>query len=133
MIIDSTNKFSAEQAVTASAVSTNVIDLGVTGRNIGVGETVPLYIRVTEDFATLTSLQVIVQTDDAENFSGAVDVVQTADIPVASLVDGYVFNLNALTLGIEGRYLRLSYVVTGSSASAGKISAYITAGNQAND
>lgn len=132
MIFDSTNKFSSDQAVTASAASTNVIDLGVTARNVGLGQMVPLYIKVTEDFATLTSLQVIVQTDDAENFSGAVDVVQTASIAVADLVDGYEFNLNVLTAGIEGRYMRLSYVVTGSSASAGMITAGITMGNQAN-
>jgi len=133
MIFDSTNKFSAEQAVTDSAASTNVIDLGVSLRNVGVGQAVPVHIEVTEDFATLTSLQVIVQTDDAENFSGAVDVIQTAAIPVATLKAGYTFNLNVLTDGIEGRYLRLSYVVVGTTATTGAITAGITAGNQNND
>ena len=56
MIFDNTNKLSSDQAVTATAASENVIDLGVSSRNIGIGEHVPLRIAVTQDFATLTSL-----------------------------------------------------------------------------
>lgn len=132
MIFDSTNKFSTDQAIVATAASTNVIDLGVTGRNIGIGESVPVYIEVTEDFNNLTSLQVTLQTDDSEDFSGAVNVIQTAPILLASLVSGYVFNLNILTAGIEGRYMRLNYTVAGTAPTTGQITAGVTAGNQAN-
>jgi hypothetical protein len=131
MIFDLTNKFSSDQSVTATAASENVIDLGVSGRDIGVGEVVPLRIAVTEDFATLTSLQVSVQTSDTEG-SGYTDVILTPAIAAASLVDGYVFNIQSVPRGVLGRYVRLNYTVTGSDATAGKINAGITMGNQDN-
>lgn len=132
MILDSTLKFSSDQAVTVTAVSSNVIDLGVSGRDIGVGEAVPLRIEVTESFATLTSLTVAVQTSEDEAFTSPEVVVQTGAVPVASLVDGYVFNINAVPKGVTGRYMRLNYTVAGTTATAGKIVAGITAGNQNN-
>ena len=131
MIFDSTNKFSTKQAVTATAVSTNVIDLGVSKRDIGNGEVIPLFIGVEEEFAGLTSVVVTVQTDDAEGFGSAVNVLQTGVIPVADLVAGYQFNINTVPLGVLGRYVRLNYTVAGTGT-AGTISAGITAGNQNN-
>lgn len=131
MIFDLTNKFSSDQAVTSTAASENVIDLGASGRDIGIGEVVPLRIAVTEDFATLTSLQVSVQTSDTEG-SGYVDVILSPAIAAASLVNGYVFNINSVPRGVLGRYVRLNYTVAGSAATAGKINAGITAGNQEN-
>ncbi len=132
MILDSTLKFSADQAVTDTAVSTNVIDLGVSGRDIGIGETVPLRVSVTESFATLTSLTVSVETSDTENFASSDVVIQTGAVPVASLVNGYVFNINEVPKGVVGRYMRLNYTVAGTTATAGAITAGITAGNQNN-
>lgn len=132
MILDSTLKFSADQAVTDTAVSTNVIDLGVPCRDIGIGETVPLRVSVTEPFATLTSLTVAVETSDTENFASSEVVIQTGAVPVASLVNGYAFNINEVPKGVVGRYMRLNYTVAGTTATAGKITAGITAGNQNN-
>jgi hypothetical protein len=132
MIFDSTNKFSSTQVVTTTAASTNAIDLGVSLRDVGNGETVPVYIRVDADFATLTSLQVVVQTDDAENFGSAVTVVSSAAIGVADLLEGYQFAIIQLPLGLVGRYIRLNYVVVGTAATTGSITAGVTAGNQQN-
>lgn len=131
MIFDSTNKFSTEQAFTASAVSTNVIDLGVSDRDIGLGQPIPLFVGVDTAFAGLTSVSVSVQTDDAVDFSSAVTVVSTGAIPVADLVAGYQFNLQAIPKGVVGRYARLSYTVVGTGT-AGALSAGITMGNQSN-
>lgn len=128
MIFDSTNKFSTLQAVTATAASTNVIDLGVSGRDIGVGEHVPFWIGVDVDFAGLTSVQVTVQTDDDEAFSGAVDVIQTGVIALADLVSGYQFSIDKAPKNLLGRYVRLNYTVVGTGT-AGTISAGITMGN----
>ena len=36
MILDNTNKFSSEQVVTVTAASTNVIDLGVSLRDVDI-------------------------------------------------------------------------------------------------
>ena len=62
MIIDKTNMFSEEQAVTATAASANIVDLGVS-RDVGRGTGVPLLVQVTEAFDELTSLTVTVQTE----------------------------------------------------------------------
>jgi len=130
MIFDSTLKFSSSQAVTATAVSSNVVDLGVSGRDIGIGTEVPLRVEVDSDFAGLTSIAVSVQTSDSEN-TGYTDVVSTAAVPVADLVNGYAFNINQVPKGVLGRYVRLNYTVVGNG-SAGTITAGITAGNQNN-
>lgn len=130
MIFDSTLKFSSSQAVTATAASSNVVDLGVSGRDLGIGEAVPLRIQVADAFAGLTSLKVSVQTSDAEG-SGYTDVISTAEIPADELSVGYVFNINSVPKGVLGRYVRLNYTVAGTGT-AGSIDAGITAGNQNN-
>ena len=146
MIFDSQNLFSEDQAVTSSAASTNVIDLGATGtpshgpsggataleRDLGKGCKIPVRIQVTEDFATLTSLQVSVQVDTVENFASPTTVAQTAAIAAASLVAGYVFNIDTVPLGADQRYMRLYYTVAGAAATAGTIMAGVTAANQTN-
>jgi hypothetical protein len=131
MIIDKQNLFSEDQAVTASAVSTNVIDLGAEGTgtpspNLKDAE---LFVQVTEAFATLTSLTVALQTDSAEGFGTVETVLQSAAIPVASLLVGYKFKLRGLPEGLS-RYVRLNYTVAGSNASAGKIFAGLVLGSQ---
>jgi hypothetical protein len=118
MILDATQLFSNEQAITASAASTNSIDFDGTG--VGEGETVNLFARVTTTFATLTSLVINVQ--DSADDSTFATVLSTPAIAAASLVAGYKFNLNALPNKLR-RYVRLSYTVAGSDATAGKITA----------
>jgi len=124
MIIDKQNLFSEDQAVTATANSTNVIDMGadnslVTTPNMKDAE---LWVQVTADFATLTSLTVTLTTDNDEAFGSETTLLSSAAIPAASLVAGYKFKFSMLPEGIE-RYLRLTYTVGGSNATAGTISA----------
>jgi hypothetical protein len=140
MIFSAQDEFSNKQAVTASAASTNYIDLLATGtpygaaaalnRDLGKGKLIPLFIQVTTAFATLTSLKVAVQTDDNTSFSSATTVLETEAIPVASLVAGYQFNIQNIPLATTERYVRLYYTVAGSSATAGNIQAGVTMGNQ---
>ena len=54
MILDEQGLFSNNQKITATAVSTNVLDLGK--REVSFGTPVELFIQVTEDFVKLTSL-----------------------------------------------------------------------------
>lgn len=131
MIFDSTNKLSTAQAFTATAVSTNVIDLGVAGRDIGNGESVPLYVGVNTTFTGLTSLQVVVQASVDEAFTVPIVILQSPVVLAASLVAGYQFAITEAPINIEARYLRLSYVVVGT-ATAGSIDAGVTMGNQRN-
>ncbi len=127
MIMDKENLFSEDQAVTATAVSTNVIDLGV-NRDIGKGTPVPIIIQVTEDFAGLTSLTASIETDDNESFSSATVLATSGAVPVASLEAGYQLAMQYMPLGTQ-RYLRINYTVAGTGT-AGTVTAGVVAGHQ---
>lgn len=120
MILDRENLFSKDQAVTASAASTDVIDTG-SARNLGVGQPLGVTFQVTEDFATLTSLTVQFQTSAAENFGSSTTLFSVV-IAVADLKEGYKMPPIYVPRGTQ-RYVRLNYVVGGSNATAGKVTA----------
>lgn len=120
-LIDSQNLLSDKQAITATAASTNVIDLGATVRNIAVGEPVPLTIVVNEAFNNLTSLAIAIQTDDNSSFSSAT-TVYTTTVLAASLVVGYKIPIKYVP-DVKERYVRAYYTVTGTAPSTGKITA----------
>jgi len=142
MIFSINQLFSDDQAITASAASTNYIDLGAVGtparaaaplpRDQGKGNKVPFLAQVTADFATLTSLAISLEMDDNTGFSSAT-VLSTQSIAVADLLAGKQIALDVLPRDLTERYIRLNYVVTGSAATAGTITAGITMGNQSND
>lgn len=139
MILSAQQIFSDDQAITASADSTNVIDLGVAGTPYGAaaalnndkgkGNKVPILIQVTEAFNTLTSLEIKIST-------GATTALGTTVIskvvPLADLVLGYQFPVDVLPDGIDERYLGIEYVVVGTAPTLGKITAGISMGNQTN-
>lgn len=139
MIFDQQTLLSDAQAVTATAVSTNVIDLGpiATGlkRDIGKGKQIPLLIQVVEDFAAAgaATMHVEVQVSEDEAFtSPTVAYTTKVGVPVADLVAGYVFVPEYVTRYTDERYLRLNYVVGTGPMTAGKITAGVTMGNQSN-
>ncbi|WDA32585.1 Bbp16 family capsid cement protein [Klebsiella pneumoniae] len=129
MLLDQQALFSAAQAITATAASTNVIDTG-SNKDVGKYGDIPLLIQVVEGFNNLTSLTVTVQTDDNSAFSSAADVLSMT-IPLASLVLGYKSPVITLPMKIE-RYIRLNYTVTGTAPTTGKVTAGITGGVQTN-
>lgn len=129
MLLDQQALFSAAQAITATAASTNVIDTG-SNKDVGKYGDIPLLIQVVEGFNNLTSLTVTVQTDDNSAFSSAADVLSMT-IPLASLVLGYKSPVITLPMKME-RYIRLNYTVTGTEPTTGKVTAGITGGVQTN-
>lgn len=129
MLLDQQALFSAAQAITATAASTNVIDTG-SNKDVGKYGDIPLLIQVVEGFNNLTSLNVTVQTDDNSAFSSAADVLSMT-IPLASLVLGYKSPVITLPMKME-RYIRLNYTVTGTAPTTGKVTAGITGGVQTN-
>ncbi|MBF2733455.1 hypothetical protein I5M63_22580 [Klebsiella pneumoniae] len=129
MLLDQQAPFSAAQAITATAASTNVIDTG-SNKDVGKYGDIPLLIQVVEGFNNLTSLTVTVQTDDNSAFSSAADVLSMT-IPLASLVLGYKSPVITLPMKME-RYIRLNYTVTGTAPTTGKVTAGITGGVQTN-
>lgn len=143
MILDNTLVLSDSQAVTATAASTNIIDLGAAGtpfgagailnRDVGKGTDIPLTIHVMEAFNNLTSLQVSVQVDDSAAFGSAVTVASGPAIALASLGLGSTINWpTRIPEGVNKRYVRLLYTVTGVAPTTGKITAAIVAARQSN-
>lgn len=135
MIFDQQTLLSDAQAITATAASTNVIDLGPikTGivRDIGKGKAIPLLIQVVETFNNLTSLTIALQVDDADTFPSA-KTVWSSTVVLADLKAGKVIVPEFITRGTDERYMRLNYTVTGTAPTLGKITAGITMGNQSN-
>lgn len=141
MIMDRTLLFSEGQAITATAASTNLVDLGATGtvygassaliRDIGPGQEVELLVTVTESFNNLTSLTISIETDDNASFSSAATVWTSIAYPLASLAVGAKYLLpDEIPVGVNERYMRLKYTVAGTAPSTGKITACVVAGRQ---
>ena len=128
MILDKESLFSDDQAITATAASTNVVDLGVS-RDIGKGIPVPVLIQVTADFATLTSLTAEIQTSDDEAFSSSDTLATSGAIAAADLVAGYQFPVQYMPINTK-RYVRVNYTVAGTAPTAGTVTAGIVASHQ---
>ena len=121
MLLDQNAMMSDKQAVTASAASANVIDLGAAGN--AVPGALFAVCRVDEAFAGVTQLKVSLQTDENEAFSDAEELL-SATFAQADLNQAQ--NLFAMVMpnGAK-RYLRAYYTVTGFG-SAGKLSCFLT-------
>ena len=143
MIMDLTTLFSNAQAVTATAASTNLIDLGATGtvygaaaaltRDIGRGAKADLALRVVESFNNLTSLTITIETDDNAAFSSPTTVFTSPAYALTDLATGARHLLpDSIPVGVNERYVRLKYTVAGTAPTLGKITAGIVWGLQTN-
>lgn len=126
MILDRQNLFSNSQAITATANSTDVVDL--TARRGIRNPDLPLevVIKVLEAFtasgaATLTVA--LVTADDAALTTNADTLATTTAIGRASLVVGYEPAKWSIPTGRLRRYLGLTYTVATGPMTAGKITA----------
>lgn len=142
MILDNTLVLSDAQAVTATARSTNIVDLGAAGtpvgmtnpvrRDIGIGTEIPILVAIVEAFNTLTSLTVGLEVDDDPAF-GSPTVLMTRTYTLAQLTLGANLEMPAeLPVGTKERFLGLRYTVAGTPPTLGKITASIVAGRQDN-
>lgn len=115
MILESQLQFSDAQALTATAVSTNVVDLGV-DQDIGIGKAMAVVVTVgvAADFTTGDeTYKVTVQTDDNDSFSSATTVLDSAVINGDELTAGKKI---VLPIGFANeRYLRLNYTLAGTT------------------
>ena len=135
MIMDRTGLFSDGQAITATAASTNLIDLGPIGggvtRDIGLGTAIPLALSVTQSFNNLTSLTISVETDDNAAFSSANTVYTSPAYTLAQVAAGAKYLLpDAIPAGTNERFVRLKYTVAGTAPTLGKITAGVAASRQ---
>lgn len=134
MIMDRTSLFSEKQAVTASAASTNLVDLAPLGtiygasapliRDIGKGTDVPLFCGVVQSFNNLTSLTIAVQTDDNAGFASPKTVWTSPAYTLAQLATGAEYLLpENIPTGTNERFVRLFYTVAGTAPTLGQITA----------
>ena len=125
MYTDKQLEFSSEQAVTATAASTNNIDLGA-ARDVGVSEGLHVFVNVDEAAvsAGASTLVVALEVDSDPAFGSAKVVATTAAIPKATLVAGHSFYL-PVPVGADERYMRLNYTVGTANLTAGKFTASI--------
>ena len=141
MILSQQLLLSDDQAITATALSTNVIDLGLAGtpydaaaplnNDKGKGAKVPILIQVTEDFNTLTSLTVTIEVAATAAMTSST-VLSTEVIALADLVAGKQTFTQVLPNGADQRYLAVRYTVTGTNPTLGQVTAGISMGNQTN-
>ena len=141
MILSAQQIFSDDQAITATAISENVIDQGVPqapygaavalNDDVGKGTPIPILIQVTEDFNTLTSLTVTLETSAAAALTSPV-VLATESILLADLVAGKQTFMQFVPNGDTLQYLGVRYTVVGTNPTLGNITAGITMGNQTN-
>lgn len=122
------------QAITATAISTNVLDL----RNAAtpaavdeglVGANTWLVIQTIAAFNTLTSLTITLESDTAVGLGSAPVVhFSTGAILLAALTANTVLARVQLPSADYKRYLGLRYTVAGTNPTLGSILAYLTNG-----
>lgn len=142
MILDKQEEFSDSQAVTVTAISTNVIDLtqgttGLTTIDIGTGESVQLVIQVdtAATAAGAATVQFSLESDSTTDLATSPTVHwQSSAIAIATLVAGYeVARLKLPSLpGPYERYLGVRYTVATGPLTAGAFSAFLVKDSQAN-
>lgn len=135
MILDAQTLFSDAQALTASAASTNLIDLGAAGRDMGRGR--KLMIRLNVDTALTDSgsdstVTVTLQTDDNDSFSSAT-TAQTLFTIAATAAAGTVYRAYVAPGALDERYCRLYYTMNNGNLSTGAVTAAMVLDDQDDD
>ena len=141
MFLDKQNEFSDAQAVTVTALSTNVIDtLPMTSNpNVvqslatagGIGPYVMFAVSTTFTAAGAATLTITIESDSTANLATSPTVHWTSSaIAVATLVAGYQFFV-PLPIGLVERYLGVRYTVATGPFTAGAIDAAIVRDIQA--
>lgn len=131
MILDAHNQFSDAQAVTIPANSTNVIDLGLAGQNLGVGEDIYLVVSVQTTLvgAGITTLVEFI-TDDNAPLATPV-VLATLGTFAALAVAGSRFVIKLPISSLYQRYIGVLFTTSGAGLTGGAFDAFLTKDIQA--
>jgi len=136
MLLDKLLQLDADHAYTATAVSTNVYDLGPVTQNatrdLGAGEQLYLTILITTTVLASGGASTTVftlETDDNTSLSSAAVLLRGESIAKATLVAGYFYAKNQpIPAGTYERYLGIRFTPTTNDWTAGAVSAWIHAG-----
>lgn len=131
MMYDKLNTFGTDQAVTTTAASTDIIDLGA-ARDMGNGEPLELVILVTQNVtaAGAATVTFALETDDNAGFSSPVVLANSGAIGKALLTAGAEVLRVKVPLDAE-RYLRTNYTVATGPLTAGTFTAFLAHDRQA--
>lgn len=130
-ILDKLLEYSDKQVITATAVSTNVVDAGATknaaiGRDLGAGTQLFLYVNVSTTMTAAGAATLTVALQDSADNATFADIAVSGPIPVAQLVAGKQVQLALPTP--TRRYTRVNYTVATGPMTAGAISAHLVDG-----
>ncbi len=117
MILDNQLVLSDAQALTATAASTNVLDLKAAGL-YGNGEPLALvvWVDVAADGTTGDETYTVkLQSDDADTFGSATDLTAAVSIPRTTAVAGYKVIVDLPANAATERYLRAYYTLAGTT------------------
>ncbi|MWF13616.1 Bbp16 family capsid cement protein [Escherichia coli] len=127
MILDKLLMFSEKQAVTATAPSTDVIDLGPidgTVRDIGVGEPLEWIVNVDTTATAAGASTVNVNLQTSPDNSTWTTIASSGDLALAALTAGKRIVSQKVPQGVQ-RYLRLNYTVGTGPLTAGSFTSGI--------
>lgn len=136
MIIDKELEFSDAQAVTASAISENVVDTGALPVTKDIGEGAQLFLVIQVDTAATAAgaatVDFSVESDSTADLATSASVhTSTGPIGKAVLVAGYQVII-PLPPGDYEQYLGVRYTVATGPLTAGNFSAFMTPNPQNN-
>lgn len=120
MILDKNLQMSTDQVLTATAASTDTIDLKQ-DRDIGIGEPMYVIVNIKAVSGTSPTLAIALQTDDNSAFSSPATLFTGATLspPVANTQQVIPFPR------ANERHLRLNYTIGGTTPSV-TVDAYLT-------
>lgn len=131
--IDAQNEFSDAQAVTATAISTNVIDLGATNtlKDIGSGEDIYLVVQTEAactDVGSDATLQVDLLSDSTSDLATSPTTHWTSGSLAFAAFSPAGTKIAAVKLpkGDYERYLGVKYTVGAGPLTAGAFDAFLT-------
>ncbi|MNJ23103.1 hypothetical protein D3C77_174810 [compost metagenome] len=141
MYVDKQAEFSDSQAVTATAISTNVYDLFPIGnsvnsnivRDIGVGEDVYLVVQVDTTAAAAGAATVVItlESSAAAGLTSSTVHFTSATYAIADLAGGKTLIAVKLPAGSYQRYVGVRYTVGTGPLTAGAFSAFFAKDIQA--
>ncbi|AZR94974.1 hypothetical protein BBB39_15305 [Bordetella trematum] len=138
MILDKSNEFSDSQAITATAVSTNVIDLNPSNKNpiqdIGAGEPVWLVVQADETAAAAgaATVTITLESSAAPSMTSPTVHFSSGALALSALTAGATLVRTRLASGDYKRYLGVRFSVSTGPLTAGAFSAFIVKDVQAN-